>query len=43
MSRDRVEFRQFRSLVHNPAHTLGAWRWCSNDPTHVVYVARLRI
>lgn len=42
-SRSRVEFRPFRSLVHNPAHAVGAWRWYSNDPTHVVYVDARRV
>lgn len=42
-TRARVEFRPFRSLVRNPAHAFGAWRWYSNDPTHVVYVDSRRV
>lgn len=42
-TRNRVEFRPFRSLVHNPARAFGAWRWYSNDPTHVVFVDSRRV
>lgn len=42
-TRNRVEFRPFRSLVHNPARAFGAWRWYSTDPTHVVYVDGRRV
>lgn len=42
-TRNRVEFRPFRSLVHNPARAFGAWRWYSNDPTHVVFVYGRRV
>lgn len=42
-TRNRVEFRQFHALVRNPARALGAWRWYSNDPTHVVYVDGRRV
>ena len=42
-TRNRVEFRPFRSLVHNTAHALGAWRWYSNDPTHTVFVDGRRV
>lgn len=31
-TRSRVEFRPFRSLVHNPVRAFGAWRWYSTDP-----------
>ena len=41
--RSHVEIRPFRSLVHNPVRAFGAWRWYSNDPTHVVYVDGRRV